>query len=366
MERIMVIVGTRPEAIKLCPLILELKKRTRWEVLVCLTGQHRTMLDDAMNVFGVRSDFDLQVMQPGQSLCGVTERIIHGLEEIYTSEHPSMVLVQGDTATAFCGALAAFYHRISIGHIEAGLRTFHMDSPFPEEFHRVAISLMANYHFAPTVTAKKNLIREGREERTIFVTGNTVVDALRFTLMQPHQPDRIVVPPKSRLLIFTAHRRESFGKPLVGMFRALRRLVERFPDIVAVCPLHQNPEVRSAAAVLQGEDRIRVIEPPDIVTFHHLLSHAYLVMTDSGGIQEETVALGIPTIVTRFSTERTEGIRAGVLRLGGTDENGLFELASKLLSSDSEDYQSMKKPSSVFENGNASIRIADHLEQVLQ
>lgn len=365
MERIMVVVGTRPEAIKLCPLILELKKRSRWEVSVCSTGQHRTMLEDAMRVFDVKPDVSLDVMRTGQTVSDVTSRILSGLNTIYSSVQPSMVLVQGDTATAFSAALAAFYRRIPIGHVEAGLRTYHLDSPFPEEFHRETISLMATYHFAPTISAKEHLIREGRSERSIFVTGNTVVDALRFTLTYGKPQDTISLPERMRLLIFTAHRRESFGKPLVGMFRALRRVVEAFPDVVAVCPLHRNPDVRSAAELLRDVPRIRVIEPPETVTFHHLLSRADLVMTDSGGIQEEAVALGIPTLVMRFSTERCEGIRAGVLRLAGTDEDGIYRLACNLLAPNSEAYQRMKKPSSVFGDGYASTKIADCLETVL-
>ena len=366
MERIMTVVGTRPEAIKLCPLIRELKKRGRWEILVCSTGQHRTMLDSALEAFDIRPDFDLDVMRTGQTLSSTTARILKGIDEILDAEKPSLVLVQGDTTTAFGGALSAFHKRIPVGHVEAGLRTYHMDSPFPEEFHREAISLLSTYHFAPTVTAKKNLVKEGRRESSICITGNTVVDALRFTLTEKKPCGRMMLPPDTRLLIFTAHRRESFGAPIRAMLRALRRLVEQYEDIVAICPMHHNPEVRSAAnEILRGVPRICMIEPPEIVTFHHLLARAHLVITDSGGIQEEAVALGIPTLVTRFSTERCEGIRAGVLRLAGTDEEGIFDLGKRLLEPDSEEYALMRKPSAIFGDGRASVRIADYLEKVL-
>ena len=364
MKRIMAVVGTRPEAIKLCPLIRELKNRGRWQVQVCSTGQHRAMLDSAMNALSVKADFDLDVMRTGQTLSSVTARILRGMDEILTAERPSLVLVQGDTTTAFAAALSAFHHRIPVGHVEAGLRTYHMDSPFPEEFHREAISLLSTWHFAPTVTAKKNLVKEGRRESCVFITGNTVVDALRYTLTETRPNAEWSFPPTSRIVVFTAHRRESFGTPIQGMFKALKRLVCQYPDVIAVCPLHHNPEVRRAAEILKGEERIRVIEPPDIVTFHHLLARAYLIITDSGGIQEEAVVLGIPTVVTRYSTERQEGIRAGVLRLAGQDEENIYALASRLLQHGSEDYQSMKKPSKIYGDGNASSRIAGILEKI--
>ncbi len=366
MKQIMILVGTRPEAIKLCPLIRELKGRGKYEVRVGSTGQHRAMLDSALQAFSVRPDFDLDVMRTGQTLSSVTARILKGLDEILEAEKPDLVLVQGDTTTAFTGALAAFHRRIPVGHVEAGLRTYHMDSPFPEEFHRTAISLMSSCHFAPTVTAKKNLLREGRPDSSIFITGNTVVDALRYTLTEcrPRVPWKF--PSSARVLVFTAHRRESFGAPIRGMFRALRRLVEEYPDTVAVCPLHHNPEVRAAAReILVGTPRILVMEPPEIVSFHHLLAGAYLVLTDSGGIQEETVALGIPTMVTRYSTERGEGLRAGVLKLCGSGEEGIYELGHRLLQPGSEEYEAMKKPSRVYGDGHASRRIVDALERIL-
>ena len=363
MEKIMIVMGTRPEAIKLCPLVLELKRRSRFEVLVCSTGQHRSMLDSALRAFSVKPDFDLDVMRTGQTLSGVTARILKGLDEIFSAEHPDLVIVQGDTTTAFAGALAAFQKKIPIAHVEAGLRTYHIDSPYPEEFHRQTIGLLAKWHFAPTNDAKENLLREGKKKKTIFVTGNTVVDALRFTLGKDFRRPSWNLPTDYRLVLFTTHRRESMGEQMNGMFKALRTLVDEFKDVTAVCPLHHNPQVRSAAELIRGHERIRIIEPPDILYFHQLLARTYLAITDSGGIQEEAVALGIPTIVTRNSTERNEGIKAGVLRLAGSGEEGILNIGRELLKTHSEEYQKMKKPAPVYGNGDASRKIADILEK---
>ena len=365
MEKIMIVMGTRPEAIKLCPLILELKKRNKYEVLVCSTGQHRSMLDSVLRVFQIKPDFDLDVMRTGQTLSSVSARILKGLDEIFTAEHPDLVIVQGDTTTSFAGALAAFHKRIPIAHVEAGLRTYHMDSPYPEEFHRQVIGLVTKWHFAPTEVAQDNLLREGKKKKSVFVTGNTVVDALHFTLGKDFGRPRWNLPTDYRLILFTAHRRESMGAQMRDMFGALKKLVEEFPDVIAVCPLHHNPQIRSAAEVIRDHERIRVIEPPDILSFHQLLARTYLVITDSGGIQEEAVALGIPTIVTRFSTERGEGIKAGVLRLAGCSENGILKLGRELLKPNSKAYKKMKTPASVYGNGDASVRIADVLEKVM-
>lgn len=365
MEKIMIVMGTRPEAIKLCPLILELKKRKRFEVLVCSTGQHRTMLDSVLHAFRIKPDFDLDVMRTGQTLSSVTARILKGLDEILCAEHPDLVIVQGDTTTAFAGALAAFQRRIPIAHVEAGLRTYHIDSPYPEEFHRQVIGLIATWHFAPTEAAQDNLLREGKKKKSIFITGNTVVDALHFTLGNDFNRPSWNLPSDYRLVLFTAHRRESMGEQMEGMFRALKRLVDEFPDVIAVCPLHHNPQVRSAAEAIRNHERIRVIEPPDILSFHQLLARTYLAVTDSGGIQEEATALGIPTIVTRYSTERGEGIEAGVLRLAGCSEEGILNLGRELLKPNSKEYRKMKKPASVYGKGDASVRIANILEKVL-
>ncbi len=358
--------GTRPEAIKLCPLILELRRRSDvFDVQVCSTGQHRAMLDNALEAFSVKPDFDLDAMRTGQTAADLTGRILRRMDEIFEAETPELVLVQGDTTSAFSAALAAFHRGIPIGHIEAGLRTYHMHDPFPEEFHRQAISLIADYHFAPTVSAKRNLLREGKHESRIYVTGNTVVDAMRLTLTGRRPYSDWNIPPDMRMLLFTAHRKESIGEKLCGMLRALRRIVEDTPDLIVYYPVHHNPEVRRAAIdILKGIPRIRMIEPPEIVSFHHLLSRAYLILTDSGGIQEEASVLGIPTVVMRYSSERTEGMRAGVLKLAGCAEQGIYELTKRLLAPKSGDYELMKRPSAIYGDGNASVRIADILMRV--
>lgn len=365
MQRIMVVMGTRPEAIKLCPLVQELQKRRNVEVLVCSTGQHRSMLDSALRAFDVRPDVDLDCMRTGQGHATLSARILRGMDEILRAEEPDLVLVQGDTTSAFSAALAAYYAGIPIGHVEAGLRTHRRDEPYPEEMHRRAIALLAEYHFAPTVTAKRNLVGEGVREDAIFITGNTVVDALRISLgkKDPHLDWEL--PKDKRILLFTAHRRESLGAPIRGMLRALRRILAEYPDVIAVCPLHHNPEVRSAAtSILYDAPRVRLIEPPEMLSFHRLMAQSYLIMTDSGGIQEEASAMGIPTVVMRRSTERCEGIRAGVLRLAGSGEEEIYRLTSSLLSIGSEEYAAMKRPSAVFGDGRASSRIADMLERL--
>lgn len=365
MKRIMIILGTRPEAIKLCPLILELKRRRKQEVLVCSTGQHRSMLDSVLRAFQIKPDFDLDVMRTGQTLSSVTARILKGLDEILLAEHPDCVVVQGDTTTAFAGAVAAFQKKIPVAHVEAGLRTYHINSPYPEEFNRQAIGLVARWHFAPTDVARENLLREGKPKKCVFVTGNTVVDALHFTLGKDFNRPSWNIPADYRLVLFTTHRRESMGPQMKEMFSALGRLVDEFPDVLAVCPLHHNPQVREAAEIIRTHERIRIIEPPDVLSFHQLLARTYLVITDSGGIQEEAVALGIPTMITRYSTERSEGIKAGILRLAGCSEDGILKLGRELLQPNSKEYKKMKKPAPIYGNGDASVRIADILEQVM-
>ncbi len=366
MKRMMIVMGTRPEAIKLCPLVRELRSREGLEVSVCATGQHRVMLDSAMEAFSVRADFDLDVMRTGQNTATLASRVLRRMDEILEAERPDVVLVQGDTTSAFAAATAAFYRKIPVAHVEAGLRTYHIDAPFPEEYHRRAIALMASYHFAPTATAKKNLIREGSDENTVFLTGNTVVDALRITLSEKKPLKPWVFPKNRRIILFTAHRRENLGKTIYGMFSALRRIVKANPDVIAICPVHHNPAVRAAAnELLRGERRIWMIEPPEIISFHHLLPQCHLILTDSGGIQEEASALGIPTVVMRYSTERVEGMSAGVLKLSGSGEEGIVTLANRLLTPGSEEYAAMKKPSAVYGDGKASARIADVLEKAI-
>ena len=364
MKRMMIIMGTRPEAIKLCPLVLELKKRDRFSVSVCTVGQHSDLLKDVLKIFGVTADFCLEINRSHPSIGVLTSQIMEKVGILLSKERPELVVVQGDTATAFASGLAAFYEGISVAHVEAGLRTYRLDAPFPEELHRRALSLVAKYHFAPTALSKRNLLREGIAEDSVYKTGNTSVDALRMSLSGALGGVSTCFPPNVRLLLFTAHRRESLGAPLAGMLRALRRVVEETPDVLALCPLHPNPEIRKIAnEELFGARRIRVIEPPSFVDFHRLLSQSYLVLTDSGGIQEETVTLGIPTVVMRYSSERTEGMCAGVLRLAGSDEDGIYEVVKRLLEKDSAEYAAMKKPSAVFGDGRASARIADLLEK---
>lgn len=366
MEQIMIVMGTRPEAIKLCPLIRELRSRGRWDVRVLSTGQHRTMLDGTLNAFGVTPDFDLGVMRKGQSLSDLAVRILDGTAAILQAKKPSLVVVQGDTASAAFAAFAAFYQGIPLAHVEAGLRTYRMDSPFPEELHRRAVALLAKYHFAPTEDARSNLLNEGVSPSSVIVTGNTVVDALAYTLSSPPADFPIPREKNARLLLFTAHRRETQGDVLAGILGALCDIVETNEDVVAYVPVHRNPAVRTVTLnILKGKPRIRLIEPPPFITFHHLLKRATLVMTDSGGVQEEAAALGIPTLVMRDFTERTEGIQAGVLRLVGTDGDVLRRVANELLATGSAEYAAMKRPSSVFGDGLASVRIADFLETVI-
>lgn len=366
MKKVMVVMGTRPEAIKLCPLVRELKRREGLRVEVCATGQHRELLTGAMEAFSVQAEHTLKVMQPGQSLSRVFARILAGTDRIFAEAKPDLVIVQGDTATACAAALAAFYREIPVGHVEAGLRTYHIRSPFPEELHRETVSMIADFHFAPTVAAKNNLVREGKSEASVFLTGNTVVDALGYTLRYGTPIHEVEVPKDCRLILFTAHRRENQGETMRGMFCALRRILERFEDTYAICPLHPNPAViKCAREALFDCPRVRIIPPPQTVDFHHLLAKSYLVLTDSGGIQEETTVLGIPTVVMRYSTERQEGIRAGCLKLAGSGTEGICHAADQLLEPDSEAYQAMKKPSRVFGDGRASVRIANILQRLL-
>ncbi len=356
MKRILIAIGTRPEAIKLCPILPALREKGM-EPIVCATGQHAELLEEALKDYGVEPQFRFCAMEPGQPLTKLFAKLVRGLGDAIRSAAPDCVMVQGDTATAFAGALAAFYENLPVAHVEAGLRTHQIKSPFPEEMQRRLITPLAAYHFAPTAFAKQNILREGIDESRIYVVGNTVIDALKFSQNQPATPEWDL-PPRLFPILFTAHRRENFGKPMVEMFRALRRIVEKHENVFAFCPLHANPKVREAARVLEGCDRIRVIDPPGPVRFHALLSRCKLVLTDSGGIQEEVTSLGIPTIVMRYSTERTEGIRAGCLMLSGTHEEGIVAAATALLRPNSELYEQMSHPSDVFGDGKASVRIA--------
>ena len=365
MKKVMVVFGTRPEAIKMCPLVLELKKSRKLETVVCVTGQHKEMLRQVLDIFKVEPDHDLEVMKPGQDLYDITSSVLLGMREIYKKEQPDVVLVHGDTSTAYASAVAAFYQQIRVGHVEAGLRTNNLYSPFPEEFNRQGIGILSSLNFAPTETAKENLLREGKDPSTIYVTGNTGIDALFTTVREDFSHPVFEWAQGSRLLAITAHRRENLGEPMHEMFRAIRRIVEEFDDVKAVYPVHLNPIVRQIAdEELSGCDRIRLVEPMTVDAFHNLLHRSYLILTDSGGIQEEAPSLGKPVLVMRDTTERPEGVAAGTLKLVGTDEKTIYDSCRELLT-DEKAYQKMSEAVNPYGDGHASERIRSILEEVL-
>ena len=362
MRKIMLIFGTRPEAIKMCPLVKELQTRTGFRVTVCVTGQHREMLDQILQVFDVRPDCDLAIMKEGQTLFDITAAVLHGMKSVLEEAQPDIVLVHGDTTTAFAAALACFYLQIPVGHVEAGLRTYDLTAPFPEEFNRQAVDLLCRWHFAPTETAKRNLLREGRAEERIYVTGNTVIDALRTTVRADYTHPELDWAAGSRWILITAHRRENLGMPMRHMFSAIRRVLERYPDVKAIFPVHRNPAVRETVrAILGGNDRIHLIEPLDAVDFHNFLARCYLVLTDSGGIQEEAPSQGKPVLVLRDTTERPEGVEAGTLLLTGTGEEGIYQTTCRLLE-DEKLYRAMSRASNPYGDGFACGRIRTVLE----
>lgn len=363
MKKIMVVFGTRPEAIKMCPLVNELKSRKSIKTVVLVTGQHRQMLDVVLKAFSVEPEYDLSIMKQNQTLFDITCGILNGIKEILEAEKPDVVLVHGDTTTSFVTALACFYMQIPVGHVEAGLRTYNIYSPYPEEFNRQAVGIVAKYNFAPTELSKSNLIKEGKDPDSVFVTGNTAIDALKTTIRDDYSHKELDWAAGSRLIMITAHRRENLGEPMHNMFRAIRRIVEEYPDIKAIYPIHLNPVVREAAdEILSGCDRIRIIEPLDVLDFHNFLSRSYLILTDSGGIQEEAPSLGKPVLVMRDTTERPEGIKAGTLKLVGTDEQTIYKEFKNLLENESE-YTKMSKASNPYGDGFACRRIADILEK---
>ena len=365
MKKIMLVFGTRPEAIKMCPLVNELKSRKVFQTVVCATGQHRQMLDQVLKAFGVVPDYDLSIMKDRQTLFDVTTNILNSIKNVLVSEKPDVVLVHGDTSTTFVTALACFYLQIPVGHVEAGLRTYNIYSPYPEEFNRQAVGIISAYNFAPTEQSKANLLREGKAENTIFVTGNTAIDALKTTVRPDYTHPELDWAKDSRLILITAHRRENLGEPMENMFRAIRRCMNEHPDLKAIYPIHMNPAVRQTAdKILSGEERIRIIEPLEVLDFHNFLNRAYLVLTDSGGIQEEAPSLGKPVLVMRDTTERPEGIAAGTLKLVGTDEETIYR-NFKLLLENEEDYRRMSNASNPYGDGFASKRIADILEEML-
>lgn len=362
MKKVMLVFGTRPEAIKMCPLVNELKKRKGVKTIVCVSGQHRQMLDQVLEVFGVTPDYDLSIMKDKQTLFDITTNILSGIKSVLEEVKPDVVLVHGDTSTTFVTALACFYMQIPIGHVEAGLRTYNIYSPYPEEFNRQAVSIIAKYNFAPTELSRENLIREGKDPTTIYVTGNTAIDALKTTVKADYTHAELEWAKGSRLIIITAHRRENLGEPMHHMFKAIRRIMDEHNDIKAIYPIHMNPIVRQEAEEeLSGCDRIHIIEPLEVVDFHNFLAHSYMILTDSGGIQEEAPSLGKPVLVMRDTTERPEGIAAGTLRLVGTDEETIYN-NFKLLLEDKVEYEKMAHASNPYGDGYSCKKIADILE----
>lgn len=362
MKTVMLVFGTRPEAIKMCPLVNELKTRKGLKTVVCVTGQHRQMLDQVLAAFGVEPDYDLSIMKDKQTLFDITTNILNRIRAVLEEVRPDVVLVHGDTSTTFVTALACFYLQIPVGHVEAGLRTYNIYSPYPEEFNRQAVSIISQYNFAPTARARDNLLHEGKRAETIFVTGNTAIDALQTTVREDYTHPELTWAQGSRLIVITAHRRENLGEPMHQMFRAIRRIMDEHPDVKAIYPIHMNPVVRQAAdEELRGCDRIHIIEPMEVLDFHNLLARSYLILTDSGGIQEEAPSLGKPVLVMRDTTERPEGIDAGTLRLVGTNEDVIYRNFKQLLE-DSDAYQAMARASNPYGDGCACRRIADILE----
>ncbi len=359
MIKVMTIFGTRPEAIKMAPLVKELKSRKEIDTIVCVTAQHREMLDQVLEAFDIIPDYDLNIMKQGQTLGEVTTKVLTRVDEIIKKENPDIVLVHGDTTTTFAGALAAFYNGVSIGHVEAGLRTWNKYSPYPEEMNRQMVGCLADMHFAPTVLSAKNLLDEGKKENSIFVTGNTAIDAMKTTIKKDYHHEVLEWVGDSPMILLTAHRRENLGEPMYHIFRAIKKIVEEFDEIKVVYPIHMNPKVREIAnEVLKDCDRVRLIEPLEVVDFHNFINHSYIILTDSGGIQEEAPSLGKPVLVLRDTTERPEGIEAGTLKLVGTDEEIIY-METKTLLTNSHIYESMSKASNPYGDGEASKRIVN-------
>lgn len=363
MKKVMLVFGTRPEAIKMSPLVKELKKRKTIETIVCVTGQHRQMLDQVLEAFDIIPDYDLSIMKDKQTLFDVTVNILENIKQVLEKVKPDVVLVHGDTSTTFVTALACFYLQIPVGHVEAGLRTYNIYSPYPEEFNRQAVSIISQYNFAPTELSKENLLNEGKKAETIYVTGNTAIDALKTTVRAEYTHPELEWAKNSRLILITAHRRENLGEPMRNMFRAIRRVMDEHPDVKAIYPIHMNPIVRKTAnEILGGDERIHIIEPLDVLDFHNFQARSYLILTDSGGIQEEAPSLGKPVLVMRDTTERPEGIQAGTLKLVGTEEEAIYKSFKELLEND-ESYEKMAHASNPYGDGKACQRIADILEK---
>lgn len=363
MKKVMIVFGTRPEAIKMCPLVKELKTRRKaFQVTVCVTAQHRQMLDQVLETFDVSPDYDLNIMKPKQSLFDITINVLEGIRKVLEEVHPDVVLVHGDTSTSFVTALACFYLQIPVGHVEAGLRTYNINSPYPEEFNRQGVGIISQYNFSPTTLSAKNLIREGKREDTIFITGNTVIDAMQHTVTERYTHPELDWVGDNKLIFITAHRRENLGEPMRHMFRAIRRVLNEHPDCRAVYPIHMNPVVREIAAAELGDcDKIHIIEPIDVFDCHNFEARSYLCLTDSGGIQEECPSYGVPVLVMRDTTERPEGVEAGTLKLVGTSEEVIYNTFKQLLE-DKKMYEAMSNACNPYGDGHASERIADILE----
>ncbi len=361
MIKVMTVFGTRPEAIKMAPLVKELKKRKEVECIVCVTAQHREMLDQVLETFDIVPDYDLNIMQKGQTLTDITIRALKGLEDVIKEVKPNIVLVHGDTTTTFAGALAAFYNQTDIGHVEAGLRTYDKYSPYPEEMNRQMVSSLSDMNFAPTKLSANNLIKEGKKKENIFITGNTVIDAMSTTISDDYQNEVFDWVGNDRMILLTAHRRENIGDSMKSIFKAVKRIVTEFSDVKVVYPIHKNPIVREIANEIFGDcDKVKLIEPLEVFDFHNFMNKSYIILTDSGGVQEEAPALGKPVLVLRNTTERPEGIEAGTLKLTGTDEETIYEETKKLLTS-KEEYEVMSKASNPYGDGHASERITDEI-----
>jgi UDP-N-acetylglucosamine 2-epimerase (non-hydrolysing) len=363
MSKIMVVFGTRPEAIKMCPVVNELKSRKNLRTIVCVSGQHREMLNQVLSVFNIKPDYDLAVMKNNQTLFDITTNILNEIKTVLEIENPDIVLVHGDTSTTFATTLACFYLKIPVGHVEAGLRTHNIYSPYPEEFNRHAVSIISKFNFAPTEISHDNLIKEGVSEDSIFITGNTAIDSLKTTIKSDYRHPILEWAKGSKLVMITAHRRENLGQPMKNMFSAIKRIMDEFPEVKAIYPIHMNPLVREIAnKELSGNTRIKIIEPLEVVDFHNFLNASYLILTDSGGIQEEAPSLGKPVLVMRDTTERPEGIAAGTLKLVGTDESTIYAAFKKLLIDEIE-YEKMAKANNPYGDGFASKKIVDIIEK---
>ena len=364
--KVMTIFGTRPETIKMAPVVKELQSRKEIETIVCVTAQHRQMLDQVLHTFDIKPDYDLNIMKQGQTLTDITVNVLKGIEEVIIKEKPDIVLVHGDTTTTFAGALAAFYQQVSVGHVEAGLRTYNKYSPFPEEANRQFVGVVSDMNFVPTEKSKANLLQEKKDPATIYVTGNTVIDALKTTVKEDYSHEVIEWSKGSRLILLTAHRRENLGEPMQHMFKAIRRVVDEYEDVKVVYPVHMNPLVVAAAKEHFGDcDRVKLIEPLDVFDFHNIMNKTYLILTDSGGVQEEAPSLGKPVIVLRDTTERPEGVEAGTLKLAGTNEENIYNILNDLLSNEKE-YERMSKASNPYGDGFASKRIVDEIIKKFQ